>query len=540
MAVFVLTGSKHPIICKTSTVTHMHENREVGSVPPHSRVRELNHLPKNLEGEFVLYWMTACRRFHHNAALERCIQIASEMGKPVLVVEPVAIRHKWSSDRILTFLAQGMIDNLAIFEFHGISYLPWIETHKKSGDGLLRNLSRKSCAVVIDDYPTYLPKIVMDRARETCFVSLEAVDSNGIIPMSWAEDAHLTAYSYRKHVQRSLVDAMFSIPKYNPMDSIKENLMVNPSYLDSLFSSIGAEITPYEWMWRLAQGGEIGVEACSPLDIDHSVGPVESMRGGRFEALIRFEKFLQGGLDRYDTGRNDTDDPATSGLSPWIHFGHISSFEIVLAVLDKANWDIGMISFEDTGRGSRSGWWGLPEAYEGFLDQIITWRELGFNFAHYREDHNSIHSIPAWAKKSLNYHANDERLAYTFEEIEQAMTDDEVWNAAQRQLLRTGHIHNYLRMVWGKRILEWAPNPETAAEWMIIINDKWALDGRDPNSYTGIFWVLGRHDRAWGPERPIFGKVRYMSSSNTKKKLRLDNYLAKWAEDAPIPKSTIR
>ena len=126
MAVFVLTGSKHPIICKTSTVTHMHENREVGSVPPHSRVRELNHLPKNLEGEFVLYWMTACRRFHHNAALERCIQIASEMGKPVLVVEPVAIRHKWSSDRILTFLAQGMIDNLAIFEFHGISYLPWI------------------------------------------------------------------------------------------------------------------------------------------------------------------------------------------------------------------------------------------------------------------------------------------------------------------------------------------------------------------------------------------------------------------------------
>ena len=117
---------------------------------------------------------------------------------------------------------------------------------------------------------------------------------------------------------------------------------------------------------------------------------------------------------------------------------------------------------------------------------------------------------------------------------------DRVWNSAQRQLLRTGHMHNYLRMLWGKRILEWSPDPETAADWMIRINDRWALDGRDPNSYTGIFWVLGRHDRAWGPERPIFGKVRYMSSANTKRKLKLDGYLSRWAEDAPLPKSLRR
>ena len=128
------------------------------------------------------------------------------------------------------------------------------------------------------------------------------------------------------------------------------------------------------------------------------------------------------------------------------------------------------------------------------------------------------------------------REEYTFEQIENAETGDEIWNAAQRQLVRSGHIDNYLRMLWGKRILEWAPNPQKAAEWMININDRWALDGRDPNSYTGIFWVLGRHDRAWGPERPIFGKVRYMSSQNTRKKLHLERYLARWAEDAPIPK----
>ena len=146
----------------------------------------------------------------------------------------------------------------------------------------------------------------------------------------------------------------------------------------------------------------------------------------------------------------------------------------------------------------------------------------------------SIHSIPDWAKKSLRAHASDERQSYSFDDIENARTDDEIWNAAQRQLLNTGHIHNYLRMLWGKRILEWAPGPEIAAEWMIEINDRWALDGRDPNSYTGIFWVLGRHDRAWGPERPIFGKVRYMSSKNTRKKLALETYLERWSEGAPI------
>ena len=158
----------------------------------------------------------------------------------------------------------------------------------------------------------------------------------------------------------------------------------------------------------------------------------------------------------------------------------------------------------------------------------------------FRRDHNTLDSIPNWAKETLNDLRDDERVSYSFEEIEGAKPRDEVCNSDQRQLLRTGHMHNYLRMLWGKRILEWSPDPETAADWMIRINDRWALDGRDPNSYTGIFWVLGRHDRAWGPERPIFGKVRYMSSANTKRKLKLDGYLSRWAEDAPLPKSLRR
>ena len=500
------------------------------------RVHTTNEYPINPDGNFVLYWMTASRRYHYNSALEHSISLSIKLNKPLLIVEAVSIRHIWSSDRILTFFAQGIIDNSRIFQSHNLTYVPWVETHKQTGNGLLRKLSRNSCAVVIDDFPTYLPRDVMRQASKFCKVRLDAVDSNGILPISWADRAFPSAYSFRKYMQKNLLSALAAIPEFDPMENVSKDLLLPNTYVENLFLNAGSPITPYEWLWRVAQGGEIGIEACAPLDIDHAVPPVNSKRGGRFEAVARLDRFLKKGLDRYDSGRNNPDDSASSGLSPWLHFGHISSVEVVKAVWGRSDWDPSKISIEDTGRGTRSGWWGVPEAHEAFLDQIITWRELGFNFAHMREDHNSIESIPDWAKTSLDLHSSDPREEYTFEQIENAETGDEIWNAAQRQLVRSGHIDNYLRMLWGKRILEWAPNPETAAEWMININDRWALDGRDPNSYTGIFWVLGRHDRAWGPERPIFGKVRYMSSQNTRKKLHLERYLARWAEDAPIPK----
>ena len=501
-----------------------------------ARVHRLNRLPVNQDGEFVLYWMTAARRYHYNSALEYSINLATKLGKPLLIVEAVSIRHRWSSDRILTFFSQGIIDNKAIFSSNKLTYIPWVETHKQTGNGLLRKLSFHSSSVVIDDFPTYMPREVMRQAAKFCRVRLDAVDSNGILPMRWADRAFPTAYSFRKYMQRNLISALATLPAFDPMKNVKADLRLSDTYTEKLFSECDSPITPYEWLWRVAQAGDIGKEACAPLDIDHKVPPVNSKRGGRYEAIARLERFLKNDLEVYDTGRNNPDDSASSGLSPWLHFGHISSTEVVNAVLNRSGWDPTKISIEDTGRGTRSGWWGLPEAHEAFLDQIITWRELGFNFAHYREDHASIDSIPDWAKVSLDLHSSDPREEYTFEQIENAETGDEIWNAAQRQLVRSGHIDNYLRMLWGKRILEWAPNPEKAAEWMININDRWALDGRDPNSYTGIFWVLGRHDRAWGPERPIFGKVRYMSSQNTRKKLPLERYLARWAEDAPIPK----
>jgi deoxyribodipyrimidine photo-lyase len=163
------------------------------------------------------------------------------------------------------------------------------------------------------------------------------------------------------------------------------------------------------------------------------------------------------------------------------------------------------------------------------LDQAVIWRELGQQFCWHTHNYAEYASLPAWARKTLAEHRRDARPErYSLPALEAAQTGDELWNASQRQLLIEGRIHNYLRMLWGKRILEWSATPEQALDRMILLNDKYALDGRDPNSYSGIFWVLGRFDRAWGPERPIFGKIRYMSSANTRKKLELDRYLRRF------------
>jgi deoxyribodipyrimidine photo-lyase len=166
---------------------------------------------------------------------------------------------------------------------------------------------------------------------------------------------------------------------------------------------------------------------------------------------------------------------------------------------------------------------------EAFLDQLVTWRELAFNTSALREDHDAFESLPAWARRTLAKHGRDPRpVRYTAAQFERAETHDSLWNAGQRQLLREGRLHNHVRMLWGKKILEWSERPEDALAVMLDLNNRYALDGRDPNSCGGIFWVLGRYDRPWGPERPILGTVRYMSSKNTARKVRVRDYLRRY------------
>ena len=486
------------------------------------RLRVVNDKEVFVDGEYVLYWMIAARRFNYNAALEYAAKLAENYGKPLLVVEEISTSHKFANDRITSFVIQGMVENTSIFKEHNIRFIPWVETPLSGPMGLLKTLAKRACLIVTDDFPTYYPLSATKAAGRSLNRKVIAVDSNGVFPMSWTSSAFSTAHSFRRFIHANFSRCRETWPQKVPINT-DYDYSINDDLYRSIIQECSVKIPPYEWLWRCSEGGSTGKKALSTIDIDHDVQPVRQARGGRNTAAKKLAVFLKNRLNRYNVDRNNIEKPSVSGLSPWLHFGHISSIEIVGKILDSEKWTPENIT--TSRKGAREGWWGLPAGVESFLDQIITWRELGFNNAFHNPNHNKYESIPEWAKLTLSEHTDDERMLYTFEQIENAETHDEVWNAAQQELLQTGIIHNYLRMLWGKRILEWAQTPEQAVEWMIELNDKYALDGRDPNSYTGIFWVLGRHDRAWGPERAIFGKIRYMSSENTKKKLKLKPYL---------------
>ena len=256
----------------------------------------------------------------------------------------------------------------------------------------------------------------------------------------------------------------------------------------------------------------------SSLAIDHDVQPVMGKKGGYVEGRRRWKEFFAERLKTYHEKRNEPQERGASRLSPWLHYGHISVHAILHDIFTHHRWDVSMVNAPNDGR--RQGWWGLPEPVEAFLDQIITWRDIGFIHCAMVENHAEYDSLPEWAKTTLAEHEGDDRpYLYTFEELETANTHDPLWNAAQHQLRQEGIIHNYLRMLWGKKILEWSPDPQTAMDWMIALNDRWALDGRDPNSYTGIGWVMGKFDRGW-TERAVYGKVRCMTSASTARNSR--------------------
>ncbi len=264
--------------------------------------------------------------------------------------------------------------------------------------------------------------------------------------------------------------------------------------------------------------------------------PVLEVRGGSRFARSQWNDFLENSISKYSTDRNQPEQKGSSGLSPYLHFGHISPHNIINDIFTKYNWDISSISEPNNGR--RNGWWGLPDDIEAFLDQIITWRDIGFIHCASVDNYDKFDSIPQWAQNSLAIHENDIRpYIYSYQQFENAETHDDLWNAAQRQLRKDGIIHNYLRMLWGKKILEWSPTPQLAMQYMVDLNDKWALDGRDPNSYTGIGWILGKFDRGW-TERPVFGKIRCMTTDSTKRKFKTNIYMETYSSNS-LNRSTV-
>jgi deoxyribodipyrimidine photo-lyase len=269
-----------------------------------------------------------------------------------------------------------------------------------------------------------------------------------------------------------------------------------------------------------------GGRRISDLPIDRTVRPTAARGGGR-AARERLGAFLAEDLPAYGTRRNDPDRDTSSRLSPYLHWGHLGPHEVFDRLMAHEGW-LGHLPARATG--SREGWWSVSAAAESFLDEFLTWRELGYNMTANRPgDYDRFASLPAWAQETLEQHAEDPREPrYDLDAFERGGTHDALWNAAQRQLLAEGRIHNYLRMLWGKKILHWSASPREALDVMIHLNNRYALDGRNPNSYSGIGWVLGRYDRPWAPARPIFGVVRYMSSESTARKLNVKRYLERY------------
>lgn len=481
------------------------------------RIQKCNEAAVRGEGEYVLYWMIAYRRTSWNFSLQRAVEWSKRLNKPLVILEALRCGYPWASDRLHRFVVEGMKDNAARLANTGVYYYPYLEPEPGDGKGLLRELGNRACVVVTDDFPAFfLPRMVASAARQVS-VLMEKVDSNGLLPMRETARVFLTALSFRRFLQNTIAPHLHSFPQVDPL---AQGL---PPYKNQLSARV---LERWPLAHRTIELLDKGALNSSP--IDHSVHP-SSVHGGERAANRTLATFFDQGLARYSDCRNHPDEDATSGLSPYLHFGHMSVHQVFHELIHREGWSRNNI--KEDGRGQREGWWGMSENAESYLDELITWRELGYNMCACEPFYDRYISLPAWAQDTLNSHRNDPRsYIYDLEQLENAVTHDPLWNAAQRQLTREGRLHNYLRMLWGKKILEWTRSPEEALDTMIHLNNKYALDGRDPNSYSGIFWILGRYDRPWGPERPVFGKIRYMSSESARRKLRLKQYLTKYSE----------
>ena len=488
---------------------------------PEIRVRDLNGAPVRTDGKYVLYWMIATRRAHWNFALDRAVELARDLDRPLIVLEGLRADYRWASDRFHRFVIEGMAANARAFEGTGALYYPYVEPLPGAGNGLVEKLAADACAVVTDDYPAFFLARMTDAVAKRLRVRLEAVDSNGILPMRATSKVFARAVDFRRFLQKELRPHLAEAPRRDPLLSTLRPRRRLPRGIAARWPQATAALLACK------------ASAIAVLPIDHGVTPVPQ-RGGADAARHALRRFLTERLERYGDDRNEPESEATSGLSPYLHFGQVSAHEVLDRVSTDEGWSPECLS--SSADGKRSGWWGMDTAAEALLDQLITWRELGFNFCAHRDDYDRYESLPEWSQATLADHARDRRPhTYTLEQFERAETHDELWNAAQNQLRIEGRIHNYLRMLWGKKILHWSESPRIALEILMQLNNKYAVDGRDPNSYSGIFWVLGRYDRAWGPEREVFGKIRYMTSANTRRKLRVNRYIERWVGPAALP-----
>lgn len=482
---------------------------------PQERVRTLNGAPVHPRRQWVLYWMTSFRRLVSNHALERAVDYARRWERPLLVFEPLRVGYAHANARLHTFVLEGMADNWRRAQSLPMTYFPYAEREVGEGQGLLESLAKKACVVVGDDWPSFFVPAMQLAAARRLDVCFEVVDSNGLFPMHATERIFSTAHSFRTHLQKVLPKHLMQMPREDPLDG------VNLKVLQALPAG--------RWNPLVERDFADVPKLVRSLPIDGSVPSAPHFRGGTTAAVARLNAFVQVALPNYASARDEPNLDGTSALSPWLHFGHVSVQQAFAAVMRQEGWNV-----EKLGKsigGARMGWWKCSPPTEAWLDQLVTWRELAFNMAsHCPQQYTQLSALPPWAPKTIAAHAHDARpILYTCAQLERADTHDDVWNASMRQLKREGWFHNVMRMVWGKRIYEWSASAEEALKTMSTLMDKYSLDGRDPVSWAGYFWVLGRYDRAWGPQRNIFGSLRYISSARQLAKPGVRAYVQRYS-----------
>jgi deoxyribodipyrimidine photo-lyase len=476
-----------------------------------ARLRRFNDRRIAPGGEYVLYWMQAYRRLERNHALDYALRCAEEVRRPLVVYEGLRIDYPWASRRLHRFVLEGMLANAARSKDLGLNYWPFVERELGQGRGLLRRLAARAALVVTDDFPCFIVPAQTEALARKAEVPVFAVDSNSFVPLSLLGAPVQAAAHLRPRIHRSFAQAWPHRAAKAPEPSAAARRRVS---------------APFELFRTDDLTGLV-----DSLPLDRAVPAAPQTPGGTTAGRSRLRAFVRRRLRGYAEARSEPcgpDEGHASGLSPYLHFGQLSIEEVVETVLGTAGrWSPKELRLHN--RGKREGFFCDDPDVNAFLDQAITWRDVGFNW-HWsrRADAMGLETaLPPWALETLGAHARDERpFTYTVEQLEAGATHDPLWNAAQRELVATGTMHNYLRMLWGKKVLEWSRSAAEAYRTLENLNNRYALDGRDPNSYTGILWCFGLFDRPWAPERPIFGRVRYMSSQNTARKFRLERYYA--------------
>lgn len=440
-------------------------------------------------GRCIIYRMRRAQRALDNPALETAIAAGNALGLPVVVFFGLLERNPIANIRHYHFMLEGLIDTARRLEKRGIGFVLRMCKGASSGAEFAKFCVESKPAIVIaDDDPMRRAATWKCEADLYPRAPLWSVDADVIVPSALLGREHYAARTIRPRIRERLSE--FLLPIRNQVVRVR---------------------------WNQKQGAKIAslipsVDLTRLLRIDCTVHPVDGFRGGTTEALARLRRFVRIRLANYRDSRNHPELDATSQLSPYLHFGQIGPHTVARAVRDS-----------DAPAVSR----------DAFLEEMIVRRELAVNFVRFNPRFRSIASSESWARRTLAEHARDSRkYRYTERQLENANTHDPLWNAAQQQMVRCAWMHGYMRMYWAKKILEWSESPSAAYQIAVRLNDRYELDGRDPNGYAGIAWAIaGKHDRAWGPERPIYGKIRYMSLRSTSRKFDSRTYIERWTAD---------